>query len=1101
MDRDQTRRHRPETRAAELDESHWRRRSSAKLKSKKNSAVKGQENPPNKSRRTSSQNNEEAPQRSVSRFDFVPSERADSISHQLQNPDDDTGERETSDSGSVPRLGINGDVSNAPDVERRKGSVEERVTNHKGEDRDSISDNSIIERQEGVPESCSRNEDNGHAVKTSHNVAAGHKSQADGHTFRETGGGHDLYSTESNRLLNSTSVSIDKNEPVPLNISRLRRDRYFPGNGALSTGMSYFHGDIVDDNLMISNSKLDNALLKMFSSQPSCNETSHSFAAPSLTHDLSDDIGMAPVMWRVHPMEAVHRETLDRETGFLADHLTPRDMIGDLYRQNVLTSADYNQLSRMEGQGDRAVTRLMVKTLQRRGHNAYPAFLNVLRQHGFHNVCERLMESERSLKNGIQQDRSSYDRVKDWVNFERITPNGLRTSFSFNRGYSPLSTDFNPYSIYHTTHVTPGYQLPLAYHMPLNLPLTPPTYPLATNHVGSFPSRLTTPQPREPIIFSQLETQLEFMRKELKALHYDVFDMKSALRNNGPSATPDTSKRPSEGDRAAVKHEYPEHGSRPHSPASGDSSVHSPTPDSSRPVRRLNGSPRPGEGEKSFKIIEAEGLSKHLGELHAEVKALHDDVTALTTSRSRKDWRSFKLHLTPNARTPDDDGSQFSINQTSLTPRQIHRNETIPDNETPVKDLDYTQRITHRDYDPLPNPTPLSLVPERNNSLGGEGRDNVMAPSSNHSSKTTIFPSRKTHESFDPLPREDKTVQYRLPSWYSAPVGLNDVDSPNPALPNSRSSKRQTTVKEYSSAGPPSLAAIKQKVRDETTGYYGVEPPPPPQDASSNHEAAAKPSRDVNKQNNNAHSRISKPITSSVQGRNLHGSKLNFQGSSFKSSAETRGDILDQSVEDLQGRVRELAVEIATLKAQRNGQSVTPTRQHNTPTDQDSHARKLEEQLEELHAQLRRLRNDVTDLKTDNQLVNKTNPETKGILKPTKSSSSPQYLSPNPHPTPTSQARPVTKQESRDKAKPADDRKSSNFLNPESPESQASIRRSSNDSFRASSSNGARITTESRVLSPPSDRDARVRRITSPLTILPDQSLPWPESTRVKVAT
>ncbi|XP_059170554.1 uncharacterized protein LOC131952075 isoform X2 [Physella acuta] len=40
--------------------------------------------------------------------------------------------------------------------------------------------------------------------------------------------------------------------------------------------------------------------------------------------------------------------------------------------------------------------------------------------------------------------------------------------------------------------------------------------------------------------------------------------------------------------------------------------------------------------QKEYKVIEAQVLDRHLKDLHNEVKALHDDVTALSTARSLK---------------------------------------------------------------------------------------------------------------------------------------------------------------------------------------------------------------------------------------------------------------------------------------------------------------------------------------------------------------------------------------------------------------------------------------------------------------------------------
>lgn len=60
----------------------------------------------------------------------------------------------------------------------------------------------------------------------------------------------------------------------------------------------------------------------------------------------------------------------------------------------------------MEGQGDRAVTRLLIKTLQRRGEKAYPSLTNALLGSNYAFVCERLADSDMHLMHSAQAGRS-----------------------------------------------------------------------------------------------------------------------------------------------------------------------------------------------------------------------------------------------------------------------------------------------------------------------------------------------------------------------------------------------------------------------------------------------------------------------------------------------------------------------------------------------------------------------------------------------------------------------------------------------------------------------------------------------------------------------
>ncbi|GFR87472.1 hypothetical protein ElyMa_002493900 [Elysia marginata] len=119
----------------------------------------------------------------------------------------------------------------------------------------------------------------------------------------------------------------------------------------LSKTSYYDHGDIVDENLLLSAARIDSTLLRLFSRSRDGEETKKALQTedkllPFLNYSDSDLISMDAVLWRVHPMESAHKETLEQEMSYLEENVKPVEILRRLYMDEVLTHMDYNTITR-----------------------------------------------------------------------------------------------------------------------------------------------------------------------------------------------------------------------------------------------------------------------------------------------------------------------------------------------------------------------------------------------------------------------------------------------------------------------------------------------------------------------------------------------------------------------------------------------------------------------------------------------------------------------------------------------------------------------------------------------------------------------------------
>ncbi|XP_076463996.1 uncharacterized protein LOC143296105 isoform X2 [Babylonia areolata] len=104
-------------------------------------------------------------------------------------------------------------------------------------------------------------------------------------------------------------------------------------------------------------------------------------------------------------MDAVHKEVLDIHHSRLVTSLRANDVIDRLLKEEAINKYDYDQLKRTEAQGPRAMNRLLLLTLRRRGGEAFPALQRSLEDTGQKDLHEALRTCELDLLEGLVADR------------------------------------------------------------------------------------------------------------------------------------------------------------------------------------------------------------------------------------------------------------------------------------------------------------------------------------------------------------------------------------------------------------------------------------------------------------------------------------------------------------------------------------------------------------------------------------------------------------------------------------------------------------------------------------------------------------------------
>ncbi|XP_005096791.1 uncharacterized protein LOC101859780 [Aplysia californica] len=344
---------------------------------------------------------------------------------------------------------------------------------------------------------------------------------------------------EGSGLLNTTTVSIERNKFTDQLYSSKMDRRYVSRLNALSRGSSYYHGDIVDDNLLISATKLDSTLIRLFSDpnpqDKNYREQPGTLLLPYADYAQSDLISLDPVKWRVQPMRSSHKEALDHELSFIEENLTPRDLIKKLYEEEVLTLMDYNQLTRTEGQGERAVTRLLVRTLQRRGHKAYPTFVRTLENFGYNHVSNKLNETELFIRTGMEKDRESYERSSRMEQMKHQQALDFDKTFIKKSHFSPRGHIGNSDPLIRTTpdtFTTPtnGHTMMASTHSPRRSDNNQSGLRPSVSRASSSPEKIGYPK--------DIEQHLQGLNAELKALHDDVTALKTSRRQSQSAQKP-----------------------------------------------------------------------------------------------------------------------------------------------------------------------------------------------------------------------------------------------------------------------------------------------------------------------------------------------------------------------------------------------------------------------------------------------------------------------------------------------------------------------------------------------------------------------------------
>ena len=160
----------------------------------------------------------------------------------------------------------------------------------------------------------------------------------------------------SHRMLSRNATRASTDNKSKFAFSRMGRSSVKPDAvasrmGALSKTSSYYHGDIVDENLLLSAARIDSTLLRLFARSRDGDGTKKVLETedqllPFLNYSDSDLISIDAVLWSVHPMESAHKETLEQEMAYLEENVKPVEILRRLYMDEVLTHMDYNTITR-----------------------------------------------------------------------------------------------------------------------------------------------------------------------------------------------------------------------------------------------------------------------------------------------------------------------------------------------------------------------------------------------------------------------------------------------------------------------------------------------------------------------------------------------------------------------------------------------------------------------------------------------------------------------------------------------------------------------------------------------------------------------------------
>eukprot|EP00916_Digyalum_oweni_P006085 GHVL01010475.1.p1 GENE.GHVL01010475.1~~GHVL01010475.1.p1 ORF type:complete len:297 (-),score=16.64 GHVL01010475.1:444-1334(-) len=159
-------------------------------------------------------------------------------------------------------------------------------------------------------------------------------------------------------------------------------------------------------------------------------------------------------------MDPLQLEVIDSNHTHLVASLRANDVIDWLLKEGAITRFEYDQLRRTEAQGARAMNRLLILTLRRKGGNAYPSLLRAMRSSGQDHLCDVILSSEHNIHDGIRAD----------IHEQKFTFAHHHGSHEKNNGFGPGALEVRA-GTSGTLHGTTT----LAARQPVRSPLTPPT--------------------------------------------------------------------------------------------------------------------------------------------------------------------------------------------------------------------------------------------------------------------------------------------------------------------------------------------------------------------------------------------------------------------------------------------------------------------------------------------------------------------------------------------------------------------------------------------------------------------------------------------------